>query len=246
MLSLLLEEKALLGGAAEVLSVGAGREAIVFWLAGRVGRMVAADQYGAHRWRRLHSTMLTDPGSLSPYPGVSLDRLEVRSMDARQLEFEDASFDAVFSLSSIEHFGSPSDIRRAAAEMGRVLRPDGIAYVATELELVGARWPRRSGEAVLRGLSRGRLGQAEVFTPATLERDIVGPSGLELVQPLDLSISDASFDNLAVRRLGRWLRTRTGRFHPHIVLRDGGRTFTSVGLPLGRRHHAAPTTSSGA
>lgn len=53
MLSLLLEERTLLGGAAEVLSVGAGREAILFWLAGRVGRMVAVDQYGVGRWRQV-------------------------------------------------------------------------------------------------------------------------------------------------------------------------------------------------
>ena len=41
------------------------------------------------------------------------------------LEFEDGSFDAVFSLSSIEHFGSWADIRRSAEEIGRVLRPGG-------------------------------------------------------------------------------------------------------------------------
>jgi SAM-dependent methyltransferase len=234
MLSLLLEDWGLLRGQADVLSVGAGRESVLFWLAGRAGRMVAVDRYGSGRWRQVHSTMLTDPGALSPYPDTPVDRLEVRSMDALALGFPDASFDAVFSLSSIEHFGRPRGIQRAAAEIGRVLRPGGVAYVATELELQGAGTSRRAAQAVARGLSGGRSGQPEVFTPQTLERDVIEPSGLTLLQPLDLDISPASFENLAVRRFGRWLRTPNGRFHPHLVLRDRGRTFTSVGLPLGR------------
>jgi SAM-dependent methyltransferase len=234
MLSLLLEERGLLDGRAQVLSVGAGREAILFWLGGRVGRVVAVDRYGTGRWRRVHATMLTDPQSLSPFPGVPAERLDVRSMDARALELPDQSFDAVFSLSSIEHFGPPAEIRRAAAEIGRVLRPGGLAYVATELELRPAGSARRLAQGLSRLLSGGRLGQPEVFTPETLERDVIEPSGLRLLQRLDLQISDASFENLGVRRFGRWLRTPTGRFHPHIVLRDRGRTFTSVGLPLQR------------
>ena len=53
-------------------------------------------------------------------------------MDARRLDLPDDSFDVVFSLSSIEHFSSPRAIARAAAEMGRVLRPGGHAFIATE------------------------------------------------------------------------------------------------------------------
>jgi ubiquinone/menaquinone biosynthesis C-methylase UbiE len=53
-------------------------------------------------------------------------------MDAKELEFEDGSFDAVFSLPSIEHFGTWADIRRSAREIGRVLRPGGAAFIATE------------------------------------------------------------------------------------------------------------------
>jgi SAM-dependent methyltransferase len=234
MLSLLLEERGLLNGRAELLSVGAGREAILFWLAPRVGRVVAVDRYGTGRWRRVHATMLTDPGALSPYPRSSADGLEVREMDARALDFSDASFDAVFSLSSIEHFGAPAEVQRAAAELGRVLRPGGVAYVATELELDGAGWHRRAAQGLARMLSRGRRGQPEVFTPGTLQSDVISPSRLRLLQPLDLHISAASFENLAVRRFGRWLRTPNGQFRPHIVLRERGRTFTSVGLPLER------------
>ncbi|MFL5824127.1 MAG: class I SAM-dependent methyltransferase [Solirubrobacteraceae bacterium] len=235
MLSLLLEDWGVLDGHSRVLSVGAGAEAIVFWLAPRVQRMVAVDRYGQGRWSSVHSTMLSDPAALSPYPEVTLDGLETCSMDARDLRFPDASFDAVFSLSSIEHFGSPSDIRRAAAEIGRVLAPTGVAYVVTELELRPPTRRRRALEAALSRFSGGRLGRPEVFSQETLDRDVITASGLTLLQPLSLEISTASFENLAVWRLGRRLRSSSGRYHPHIVLRGAGRTYTSVALPLWRR-----------
>ena len=74
-------------------------------------------------YREAAATMLTDP----PLRALSFreDRLEVRSMDALALDFPDASFDVVYSLSSIEHFGGPRETATAAREMARVLRPGG-------------------------------------------------------------------------------------------------------------------------
>ena len=73
----------------------------------------------------------------------------------------------------------------------------------------------------------------ELFTEEELRRDVIEASGLELMQPLDTCVSPESFDNLARRRpLRRRLVTPSGHFHPHITLRLGGETFTSVGLPL--------------
>jgi SAM-dependent methyltransferase len=46
--------------------------------------------------------------------------------DVRELPFEDASFDAVYSMGTIEHFRDPD---RALEEMVRVLRPGGVAIV---------------------------------------------------------------------------------------------------------------------
>ena len=63
--------------------------------------------------------MLDDPTRFSPYP-YREDRLEVRHMDARKLEYPDESFDVVFSLSSIEHFGRPGGVVEASREIGRV------------------------------------------------------------------------------------------------------------------------------
>lgn len=231
--TLLLEDCDLLVPASEVLSVAAGKEAVLFWLARRVGRTVATDIYGRGEFASTEAPpeMLADPWSFDPHGGPP-GNLEVAEMDARELRFADATFDAVICLSSIEHFGSPADIRRAAAEIGRVLRPGGVAYIATELQLAPAPGPRRALEAAVRGLSGGRVWRREVFTPETLQRDVIEPSGLRLMQPLDLGISPRSYANLAHRRWRGDLRTASGRFHPHIVLEVRGERFTSVGLPL--------------
>ena len=46
--------------------------------------------------------------------------------DVRSLPFRDGSFDAIYSMGTIEHFPSPE---RALAEIRRVLRPGGRAVV---------------------------------------------------------------------------------------------------------------------
>jgi SAM-dependent methyltransferase len=46
--------------------------------------------------------------------------------DVRQLPFRDASFDAIYSMGTIEHF---DETERAVEEMARVLRPGGRAIV---------------------------------------------------------------------------------------------------------------------
>jgi SAM-dependent methyltransferase len=49
---------------------------------------------------------------------------------AEEMPFEEASFDVVSSINSLDHV---DDVRRAAAEMVRVLRPGGLILIATEL-----------------------------------------------------------------------------------------------------------------
>lgn len=220
----------------EILDVAAGQDHIAFWLTRHAGRVVAIDIYGEGSFgdREAADVMLRDPASVAPYP-YARDRLEVRSMDARRLEFPDASFDAVISFSSIEHFGSPSDIARSAREIGRVLRPGGHAFIITEVYL-DRHWTetapvhvalrlgtagRRAPHATL----RRRTG--EVFTRREVLRRVVRPSGLTLMQPLDLMVSPETMvapieivDGEAEER------------YPHVVLRVNRSHFTSVALPL--------------
>src|ERR1700759_2216575 len=53
-------------------------------------------------------------------------------MNALDLEYPDESFDIVFTLSSIEHFGGPEEVKQASREMSRGLRPGGHLVVVTE------------------------------------------------------------------------------------------------------------------
>jgi SAM-dependent methyltransferase len=233
MLMLFMAEAGLLNERTEALSVGAGDERVLFWLANRIGRMVATDIYGQGPFAPAEAriSMLEEPRAHAPYP-YREDRLEVMWMDGRQLSFPAESFDLVFSISSIEHFGHPGDVARAAREVGRVLRPGGYAVIATDclvrvhpLDATPAGFllraltlGRRSARA--RPLRRGML--AEAFSRRELRSRIVRPSGLDLAQPLDPSLSPETWETLddPARR---------------ILVRAGRSVFTSVCLVLEKR-----------
>ena len=207
---------------ARVLGVGAGREATVYWLTRHVGEVVATDLYEtADDWSERDSSadMLTDPGRY--WDGEwNRDRLTVRHMDALELSFEDESFDAIFSSSSIEHFGDFPEVRRSVEEMFRVLRPGGILALATEFRLEGDRigYPGllRFDEPELRALLLDGLW----WDPAT---------------PMRLRISDETRAGAVEMReaiadqeagLRGWSR------YPHLVLRHEQFLWTSVHVAL--------------
>ncbi len=243
MLALFLAESGRLGDGASVLAVGAGSEPVLFWLANRAGSVVATDIYGEGKFSGLEAreSMLQNPAAFSPV-AYRQDRLVVRRMDARHLDVADASFDVVYSLSSIEHFGSPREIARSAAEMGRVLKPGGVAVVVTECLVRLHATDRAPAEFALRLATLGRRRRAatprrrvalgEAFTPRELVSRIVRPSGLRLVQPLDLTLSEESWGNLTVVHPGGRLEPATGRVHPHLLLKIRRSVFTSVCLVL--------------
>jgi SAM-dependent methyltransferase len=237
-----LREVGALDGEAEILDVGAGSEAILFWLTRHARRVVGVDIYGRGAFgdREAVGTMLDDPASHAPYP-YDEARLEVRDMDARHLDFPDESFDAVVSFSSIEHFGSPADIVRSAREIGRVLRPGGHAFIVTEVFVDHHPVDRAPLLAAVRAATLGRRcatatpwrrSIGDVFTPRELRRRIVGPSGLELMQPVDLTLSEASRANPFSIEPDGSVRSATGEPYPHVLMRTHLSTFTSVCLPL--------------
>jgi SAM-dependent methyltransferase len=235
LLTLFFEDAGLLTEETRILSVGAGHETVLFWLANRVEKVVATDIYGEGIFSGLEAdrSMLNDPASFSPY-AYRGSHLEVRHMDAKQLEFEDGSFDAVFSLSSIEHFGSWADIRRSAEEIGRVLRPGGAAFIVTECFLGRSLFGPRSVQEVGSKVSW----PIRIFTPETLRSELVEPSGLELVQPFDAGSPDTGGNVIELHGGGR-ITSTSGADYPHIavrVQRFGLRTqkWTSVALAMSK------------
>ena len=244
LLALFMEDVGALDDRGEILAVGAGREPVLYWLANRAKRVVATDIYGEGEFsgREAEVSMLDDPSAHAPFP-YREDRLEARWMDARELDFPDASFDAVYTLSSIEHFGSPRDIKRAAAEIGRVLRPGGHAFVVTEMlvklhsiDTAPADFLRRVAtlnrhRRLATPLRRSYLDDA--FKRSELMRRVVRASGLRLKQPLDTTLSPESWENLARYAEGSTeIVTPSGSFYPHILLQVSASVFTSVALPL--------------
>lgn len=193
---------------AEALGIGSGHEPILFFLARRLARVVATDIYagdfGAHE---ADARMLTQPDLFAPH-AYPAERLEVRRMDARSIDYASESFDVVFSFSSIEHFGSRPAQRRCLAEIGRVLRPGGIAIVTTEIILNRWGW------------------HGEYFRPATLLGRLLPESGLHLAGGgFDFSTGEETL--AAVVRIPEE-RERL----PHLVLKRWNTLFTSCALFL--------------
>ena len=151
---------------ARVLSVGCGPEPHLYYLTNYVAKVVGVDLFEGEM-----EGILKNPESYARTP-YRLERLRLLRMDGCRLAFPDSSFDVVFSLSSIEHFGGHLNAARAMYEIGRVLKPGGIAAIATELVL-------------------SDTGHPDFFTWEDLHRYVIDPSNLDLIEPIDSSISDS-------------------------------------------------------
>lgn len=224
---------------AQVLGVGAGNEPTIFWLTDRVGRVFATDLYAdAGPWSVFaHPTMLTEPGRHAPYPW-NPRRLVVQHMNALDLQYEDATFDAIFSSSSIEHFGTYDDVCRSAQEMYRVLKPGGLLTLSTEFRVAG---PPPGVPGVL------------LFDAADLSRYIIGDLDWAPISPLEFDLSEASRrpEHALVGYVAEWDRhfDRNGKMaawaklefesYPQLMLRYGDHLFTSYHLALRKRASAA-------
>ncbi len=190
--------------ASRIVSIGAGHELVLYWLANHVKQVVATDLYEGV-WRRIQGRegdpdVLAHPELYAPFP-YRHDHLTFMRMDGRRLTFADGSFDIAYSLSSIEHFGGIECATQTIREMARVLRPGGILALATEYVLEG---PPHD----------------ETFQPAELAALIAQP-GLELVQPIDEAVY-RRYDYHAVDLYKNPYQT------PHMVVRFNDTVFTTV------------------
>ena len=96
--------------------------------------------------------------------------LEAVVADVRSLPFSEASFDVVFSGSTLDHFESAADIQTALGELCRVLRPGGTLILTLDNPANPLIWLRNGP---LLGLLR-RIGIVPYQVGATL-----GPRALE-------------------------------------------------------------------
>jgi SAM-dependent methyltransferase len=203
-----LERLGALGPTTKALGVGAGHERVLYYLANRTGTTVATDLYGGDfatsPAEEADRAFLHDPQRFAPFPYYH-DRLLALPADGCNLPFRTGTFDVVYSLSSIEHFGGHERASDAMREMCRALRPGGIACVATELVLEGGAHPA-------------------YFSSEDLQQYVIEPSGMALVEPISELRPPRELLDDPVKLPDEYLRT------PHIVLQDGQWKFTSVCL----------------
>lgn len=103
-------------------------------------------------------------GAVARCPG-----LEAHEADVRSLPFEDASFSAVLSNSTLDHFGDRGQIALALVEISRILRPGGTLV----LTLDNLRNPLVALRSVIPGSVLRRLGLVPYYVGPTM-----GPAGL--------------------------------------------------------------------
>lgn len=202
---------------AVALGIGCGHEELMYFLATRLKMVTATDLYrGGYLGDEGATDVLDHPDKYAPFRYPE-DRLRVLRMNALDLSFEAGTFDIVFSLSSLEHFGRRADKLRALREMNRVLKPGGVAALTTELIV-------------------NRLGWRRDFFKIGDLTDLITEAGLALSGPLDLAIEkEFAFPPVAFPH--EVFRT------PHVVVRLFHTIFTSLSLfllkpddPAGSRH----------
>lgn len=211
---LALREGGVIRPDAEVLGIGAGKEATLFWLTNHIHRVWATDLYGdPGEWSETAAPkMLIDPGG--EWNGAwNPRRLVVQHMDACELTYEDETFDGVFSSGSIEHFGSLERISVAMDEAFRVLKPGGTASFSTEYLIEGD--PLLFENA------------AVMFTPELIDQIVLGDRDWAFVTPIDYTLSDAT-----VRTEIRIEDSVARPQFPHCVLRIGPNLLTSIHVAL--------------
>lgn len=191
---------------ASIVSVGAGHEMVLYWLANHVRHVVATDMYEGvwqdHQGREGNPDVLARPDDYAPFP-YRREHLTFMKMDGRRLAFRDRTFDVAYSLSSIEHFGGLQGATATIREMARIVRPGGIVAIATEYVLSGP--PHE-----------------ETFQPAEI-RELARQPGLEIVEPLDESV----YRRYTYTPIDLY---RTPYQTPHMVVRFNETVFTTVML----------------
>lgn len=188
-----------------VLGVGTGHEPIVYWMAKHCSKVYATDLF---RGEWIHGgamegdpSVLMHPEKFQPFE-YPKERLTFLPTDGCHLAFKKDSFDLVFSLSSIEHFGGKEYSTLAVKEMERVLKPGGIAVIATEYIL-------------------NQRNHSEFFNENDLLEYIVKASHMKLIQNISFKVPRLLIEK-PLKIPEEIYRT------PHMSLTDGGLIWTSI------------------
>jgi SAM-dependent methyltransferase len=219
---------------ATLLVVGAGVDPTPFYLTAHARQVFAVDRYLAADGRSAIAPrlMLVDPDEVAPYP-FEAHRLVVQHMDSRQLRFPDGFFDGIIAFGSTEDKDDLDTLANRAYELGRVLKPNGVLAVCTQHRISGP---------------PGGAGFDDTLLPSLEElgRFVVEASGLDPIDTLDSTISDATIGTR--RDLGRYASSNGSEGpladlshgldkpswsqHPYLIHVHQGYVFSSLHLAL--------------
>lgn len=206
-----LERTGAINPSSEILGIGAAKEQTISILSNLVKRVFATDIYLApgtwHEW--YENDILLDARK---YMDSSYNHKRVvwQHVDGRDLPYEDNSFDAIFSCSSLEHFGDESDIRKAIEEACRVLKPGGVAAISSEYKIEG---------------DGNGFHNVQLFDEDRLRRVWLDGVNWKLEGKLDLVLDDTEYVDFE-RSIHDKEYQKTA--HPHIKLDNGAYKWTSV------------------
>lgn len=160
--------------------------------------------YLGERGHAVSAVDLHLPEGLADHHGVPVDYVNA---GITELPFADASFDAVFCISVVEHMGHEGTIA-ALRELRRVARPGGRLMITTDY------YEDAEADIWYEGSDRRFKVDWSFFDEDRLRRYLLGAEGLRMAGELDLSVD--------------WedLRPRMRRFH--------GYPYTAVGVTLVR------------
>ena len=170
-----------------LLGVGAAKERTIFELANEndCRFIIPSDLYfNMGVWHGWADPKFVQYPGLSVPDGIECDhwRILPRHADMTALPFPDNSIDGIFSSGSIEHVGQEGifdkeAIKKAASEIGRVVKPGGIVSLSTEWKISGDGWG---------------FGHVRLFDEETIQECIIEASGLELIDEPDWSVDDST------------------------------------------------------
>lgn len=116
------------------LGLGVGREVLLYLFSNHCGRIVGIDLYKSGSEHGCGMTC-DDVYAASPFK-YRRERLEIKSMDMRKLDFPDETFDFVWSVSAVEHVKTGDELVTVFREVERVLKPGGHAFISSEWNMV--------------------------------------------------------------------------------------------------------------
>ncbi|RMG61279.1 MAG: class I SAM-dependent methyltransferase [Calditrichaeota bacterium] len=213
------------------LSLGSGRERLLFTLIAHIEQLVATDLYNPETvWETARAMDPEQFVKAEPPFEAPLERLAVRHMDMREIDFPDRSFDFCYSACAVEHIGGYQDFLTHLNEVYRVLKPGGYYVLTTEFHY---------GEETIEDPNNYVFGFP--YLNRLIEESPLAPTG-----PLDARLASHSANFPLPGNLQHVLGADAGRLTgclieevPHIQLMKGKQPFTSVMITLQKRERPA-------